>query len=269
MFFKTTYERIVTDVSSVEDDLTTKEKSDIANNITKWKRQDSGDLQKLNIAICKNGHDWVRASGYFPNAAGTKLIPFSDAMKLSTGSLEGGFERKHLIGFLGAESSFGTLFPKYDTQNPNKAVGGFQIKKNKALADFNNFNSELKPEDIDEQGNYVDNFYDFNNASRVAAWYLARNLQYCTYRKLDGKEIGPVTSQSEAILFAIAMYNQGVGSISTARKTCMDAGIDNTKYENVKTYMTEETKKYVARVVLYGKGLDLVITKTRIETRKS
>jgi hypothetical protein len=268
MSFKISYQKIVADVTSIEDDLTPAEKTKIATNIASWKKQSGGDLQKLNIAICKNGHDWTRASGYFPNAAGNKLIPFSEAMKLSAGSLEGGFERKHLLGFLGAESSFGTVFTKYDPLEPDKAVGGFQIQRRKALADFNKFNTIVKPEDIDDQGNYVDNFHDFNNASRVAAWYLARNLQYCTYKKVDGKEIGAVPLQSEAILFAVAMYNQGVGTISAARKACMGAGFDNTKYENAKAYMDAETKRYVARVVLYGKGLDMVIIKTRDDIKK-
>lgn len=247
--------------SSVDDDLTQAEKNSLFSNVDAWTAEDDGQLQRINVTVCKNGIDWTRSSGFFPS--GNQLIPFEEAMSVGQSSLQTAFQRKYLIGILAVESRFGHVFTPYSPSSPNKAIGGFQIQPNNALKEFNQSNDpEFAPIDIDDRGTAFEvpkPFKEFNNAAQVAAWYFARNLQYCTLRRLNGVDVGSISDAGEAPFFAAALYNQGIGTVAAARKACMDDGNDNTIWDNVKTYMDSQVRKYVARVALYGENLDLTI----------
>lgn len=244
---------------STLDDLSTAEQTTANNNVQQWLNQDGGNLRSNNLSVCQYGIDWVKTNGLFSSSGGS--IDFDDAMSVGTGSLSSAFQRSYLVGILAKEWYFATMaFPAYDPTDPTAAIGGFQIKPQYALAEFNKTNSPtLAPTDIDKRGSLADSplpYGSFRNAAAVAAWYLAENLQAFTFKKYNGNTVGAISDTSQAALFAIASYNQGTPTIQNARIDCAGDGKDNTDWDTVKTYLSDDVKKYVALVCLYGAGLN-------------
>ncbi|MCD8740782.1 hypothetical protein LT679_09240 [Mucilaginibacter roseus] len=242
---------------SFADDLTPAELTEVKNNIRLFKAADGGNLQKINAYACKTGIDWTIASGQFPGSGGAK-VNFKAAVQVGTATLESAFDRQYLMGILARESRFGQDFPIY--VNDNTAIGGFQLIPKETIDEFNNHNKPaINAVDADQRGTAVETpaYKEFCNAAKIAAWNLARNLQYCTFKKLNGIEVGSIAAADEAILFALAMYRKGVAEVTNARKQCLNSGADNTKWENVKSLVSAEARKYVAKVLLYAQSLTM------------
>lgn len=235
-----------------EDDLTPAEITAVNNSINQWKNQNGGALRTENVKICKDAIAWVKSTGRFRSAGTGAPIGFAAAMTVGTNSLAAAFKQETLVGILAMESAFGTTTSAYT--NADTAVGRFQIIPSKALADYNKINPQLTGQQIDGDG------AEFVSAANVAAWYYAYNIQYLTNKKHLADEVGSIANAADAIPFAIAEYNKGIGAIAKARIACKTAGKDNTKWENVKAYLTGNdvgAKKYVARVFLFGAGLNI------------
>jgi len=152
-----------------------------------------------------------------------------------------------LEALYGQESSFGKTRGKRGSAG---AAGDFQLKKETARR-----LGLIVTEKNDER-------FDVDSASAAAAKLLRINDGIFSKKTVLTKDINstPVADPAERKKFALAAFNAGEGRIAKAQKLAEKAGLNPTKWDNVKKYLREaganegqarEAEDYVEKVLDY------------------
>jgi hypothetical protein len=217
---------------------------ELNNNVNTWKKSKT---YNATINECIEAVKWVKENGKFKNTKKPDPIDFEQAMKTENNTLADAFCAQKLLGILAKESSFNTNL------RTGSRVGPFQLGSS-AVDDYNAYNDPDITYPVD-----IDGKEDLKNAARVAAWYLAYQLQQLTWKSWDEyTDLTPIEESTEAGKFAIAAY-KGMKPIVKARKDVKEEE-DPTKWDVVKKYLSPNTIEngetlddYVKKISIYEK----------------
>lgn len=214
--------------------------SDVANDVARWKAANEGALCRKNLRACRAALDWLSTHGRFPRGNTGADQGLGGALGIpGGGSLEAALTLEKLLAIMCKESSFGT---RPDATNEGRDVGPFQLSR-ETVALYNQWNDpDLNhPDDVDGTDPP-----DIDNSAKVAAWYMAYQLQRLTWR-----EPGRVQDPVEANRMALAGYNWGEGNLRDARRGVKGAGGDCGAWGGVRERAPVSVREYVAKCRAY------------------